>query len=268
VGAGPLHTQFDSQGHGYTSLFLASAVAKFTLGEDVVKTGEKPFTLIQTIPVNYNIGHLATSEGDTAHPTDEYLVALDKWSIDRFQPIGPLHPQDLQLINLVGGKGPMDLISDTPIGVGEPHYAQIMKASRLKPLAVYAPGTNPGTMQPDPNAVQFGGEKTVRNGDIVEVWMTAQRSHFTPDIIRVKQGDHVKIHITNIEQTEDATHGFGIADYNINASLEPGSTNNFEFTADKPGTYNFYCTEFCSALHLEMAGWLLVEPAGAGTVGS
>lgn len=267
VGAGPLHTQFDSQGHGYTSMFLASAVAKFTLGEDVVKTGEKPFTLVQTIPVHYNIGHLATSEGDTEHPTDEYLVALDKWSIDRFQPIGPLHPQDLQLITLGGGKGPMDLVSDTPIGIGEPHYAQIMKASRLKPLAVYPPGTNPGTMQPDPNAIKFGEEKTVRSGDSVEVWMTAQRSHFTPDIIRVKQGDHVKIHVTNIEQTEDATHGFGISDYNINASLEPGSTNNFEFVADKAGSFNFYCTEFCSALHLEMAGWLLVEPAGAGTVG-
>ncbi len=63
VGAGPLHTQFDSQGHGYTSLFLESAIAKFTLGDDVVKTGEKPFTLIQKIPVNYNIGHLVDGRG-------------------------------------------------------------------------------------------------------------------------------------------------------------------------------------------------------------
>ena len=102
VGAGPLHTQFDGQGHGYTSMFLASAVAKFTLGEDVVKTGEEPFKLIQTIPVNYNIGHLATTEGDTVNPDDKYLVALNKWAIDRFQPIGPLHPQNFQLIDLNG----------------------------------------------------------------------------------------------------------------------------------------------------------------------
>ncbi|MDE3096377.1 MAG: Sec-dependent nitrous-oxide reductase [Chloroflexota bacterium] len=267
VGAGPLHTQFDGQGHGYTSLFLASAVAKFTLGADVVKNGEKPFTLVQTIPVHYNIGHLAVTEGDTAHPDAKYLVALDKWSIDRFQPVGPLHPQNLQLIDLGGGKGPMDLVADMPAGNGEPHYAEIMKASKLKPLVVYPPGTNPGTMQPDPNAIKFGQERVVRTGNNVEIWMTAQRSHFTPDILRVKQGDHVKIHITNIEQTEDATHGFAIADYNIQASLEPGSTTNFEFVADKSGSYNFYCTEFCSALHLEMAGWLLVEPSGSATIG-
>jgi nitrous-oxide reductase len=264
VGAGPLHTQFDGMGHGYTSMFLASAVAKFTLGDDVVKTGEKPFSLIQTIPVNYNIGHLAVTEGDTEHPDSKYLVALNKWSIDRFQTIGPLHPQDLQLIDLNGGNGPMDLISDTPIGIGEPHYAEIMKASRLKAIPVYPPGTDLQTMQTSPFAIKFGGEKTVRDGNTVEVWMTAQRSHFTPDIIRVKQGDHVKIHITNIEQTEDATHGFGISQYNINASLEPGVTENFDFVADKAGSYNFYCTEFCSALHLEMAGWLLVEPAASG----
>jgi len=90
--------------------------------------------------------------------------------------------------------------------------------------------------------------------------MSAQRSHFTPDIIRVKRGDHVKLHITNVEQTRDATHGFAVAQYNIQASLEPGETANFDFVADKPGSWNFYCTEFCSALHLEMAGWLLVEP--------
>jgi nitrous-oxide reductase len=264
VGAGPLHTQFDSKGHGYTSLFLESAIAKFTLGDDVVKTGEKPFTLIQKIPVNYNIGHLVTAEGDTVSPDDNYMVALNKWSIDRFLTVGPLHPQNFQLINLKNGEGPMDLISDTPIGVGEPHYVQMIKADKLKTLALYEPGTDPLTMQPDPNGIKFGGEKVERTGNTVEVWMSAQRSHFTPDIIRVKEGDTVKLHVTNIEQTEDATHGFAIADYNIEASLEPGATENFEFKADKPGAYNFYCTEFCSALHLEMAGWLLVEPA-AGT---
>ena len=99
-----------------------------------------------------------------------------------------------------------------------------------------------------------------RNGNTVEIWATATRSHFTPDIMRVKQGDTVILHMTNIEQTKDATHGFAIADYNIQASLEPGETANFEFAADKVGAFNFYCTEFCSALHLEMAGWLLVEP--------
>lgn len=263
VGAGPLHTQFDSQGHGYTSLFLASAIAKFTLGEDVVKTGEKPFTLVETIPVHYNIGHLATAEGDTVSPDDNYMVALNKWSIDRYAPEGPLHPQNLQLIDLKGGKGPMELIADMPVGMGEPHYAQIIKADKLKALDLYPAGTDALTMEKSPYAISAGQEKVERNGNTVEVWMTATRSHFTPDIIRVKQGDTVKLHITNIEQTRDATHGFAISNYNIQASLEPGETANFEFVADKPGSWNFYCTEFCSALHLEMAGWLLVEPSSA-----
>ncbi len=260
VGAGPLHTQFDSQGHGYTSLFLASAIAKFTLGEDVIKTGEKPYTLIQQIPVHYNIGHLSTTEGDTVSPDDKYMVALNKWSIDRFLTVGPLHPQNFQLIDLKGGKGEMELIADMPIGVGEPHYTQIMKADKLKALDLYAPGTDPITMQPGKDAIKFGEEKTVRDGNTVEVWMSAQRSHFTPDIVRVKQGDRVILHVTNIEQTKDATHGFAISQYNVQASLEPGEATNFDFIADKSGSYNFYCTEFCSALHLEMAGWLLVEP--------
>ncbi len=111
----------------------------------------------------------------------------------------------------------------------------------------------------------MGGEKVERRGRTVEIWMSAVRSHFTPDIIRVRQGDRVILHVTNVEQARDATHGFAVADYNIQASLEPGESANFDFIADKPGAYNFYCTEFCSALHLEMAGWLLVEPASAST---
>jgi nitrous-oxide reductase len=263
VGAGPLHTQFDSQGHGYTSLFLANAIAKFTLGEDVVKTDEEPFTLIQTIPTNYNIGHLATAEGDTVSPDDNYMVALNKWSIDRFLSVGPLHPQNLQLIDLKGGTGEAELIADMPVSGAEPHYAQIMKADKLKALDLYEPGTDAITMEKSEFAIEGGQEKVERNGNNVEVWMTATRSHFTPDILRLKEGDNVTLHITNIEQTKDATHGFAIADYNIQGSLDPGETATFAFVADKPGSYNFYCTEFCSALHLEMAGWMLVEPAAA-----
>ena len=263
VGAGPLHTQFDSQGHGYTSLFLASAVAKFTLGEDVVKTDEEPFSLIETIPVHYNIGHLVTAEGDTVSPDDNYLVALNKWSIDRYAPVGPLHPQNFQLIDLKGGIGPMELLSDTPIGIGEPHYVQIIKADKLHGIELYEPGTDPATFTTSDNAIVAGEERVERDGSHVEVWMSATRSHFTPDILRLRQGDHVMLHITNIEQTRDATHGFGIANYNISASIEPGEVAEFEFTADKAGAFNFYCTEFCSALHLEMAGWMLVEPTSA-----
>jgi nitrous-oxide reductase len=157
----------------------------------------------------------------------------------------------------------MELIADMPIGIGEPHYTQIIKADKLKALDVYPPGTDVLTMERSEFAIEAGGEKVERNGNTVEIWMSAQRSHFTPDIIRVKEGDRVILHMTNIEQTKDATHGFAIADYNVQASLDPGEVASFDFVADKPGVYNFYCTEFCSALHLEMAGWFLVEPAGS-----
>jgi nitrous-oxide reductase len=274
VGAGPLHTQFDSQGHGYTSMFLANGIAKFTLGADVVKTGEEPFKLIQTIDTNYNIGHLSIAEGDTVSPDDNYMVALNKWSIDRFLTVGPLHPQNFQLIDLKGGRGPMELVADMPIPDAEPHYTQIIKADKLHALDLYKPATDPLTMQPSPywtlnsdGAIAPGQERVERNGSNVEVWMTATRSHFTPDILRLKQGDKVTLHIASLEQTKDATHGFAIADYNIQASLDPGETFNIQFTADKAGSFNFYCTEFCSALHLEMAGWMLVEPTSVASLG-
>jgi nitrous-oxide reductase len=81
-----------------------------------------------------------------------------------------------------------------------------------------------------------------------------------PDTIRVKEGETVHIHITNLEQAYDATHGFAIEAYNINLSLEPGEAEDVTFVADRAGTFPLYCTEFCSALHLEMAGYLVVEP--------
>jgi nitrous oxide reductase len=55
-------------------------------------------------------------------------------------------------------------------------------------------------------------------------------------------------------------HGFAVPMKNVMVSLDPGETTTVEFTVDKPGSYSFYCTEFCSALHLEMQGWLIVEP--------
>ena len=48
----------------------------------------------------------------------------------------------------------------------------------------------------------------------------------------------------------------------MHASVEPGKTVTVKFKADKEGVYPYYCTEFCSALHLEMQGYLLVKPKG------
>src|SRR5690606_20555580 len=155
---------------------------------------------------------------DTANPSGKYLVALNKWSVDRFPVIGTLKPQNFQLVDL-GGEV-MDLVSDTPIGIGEPHYVQAIRADRIKAWEVYPPGTNPATMEVDPNATVSGEEGVERDGNRLEVWGTVRRSTITPDIIRARKGDHVVLHLTNVETTPDATHGFAVPRYNINVSLD------------------------------------------------
>ncbi len=257
VGNGPLHTQFDERGYAYTSLFVDSAVAKWSLGEPYFK-GDDAWKLVDKVSVHYNIGHLATAEGDTVKPDGRYLVALNKWSVDRFPPVGPLHPQNLQLVDLTATK--MKIMYDMPVPNAEPHYAQIIKADKIKAWTVYPMGTDIRTMERSPYAIERGKERVERKDNVVTVWMTAQRSSFRPDIIRVKKGNRVVLHISNTEKTRDATHGFAIPEYNIQLSIDPGETVTVRFVAAKAGAFSHYCTEFCSALHLEMQGWLLVEP--------
>jgi nitrous-oxide reductase len=249
LGLGPLHTVFDDQGNAYTSLFLESKIAKWSV---------KEMKVLDKLSVHYNIGHIMAAEGDTVSPDGKYVVAMNKMSIDRFQQVGPLYPQNFQLVDTTGEK--MRLLMDMPIGIGEPHYSQMIKSDKLKPIKIYAPGTNPYTDAKDPQAVEGGKEKIVRNGNVVDVYMTAVRSHFVPDRIEVNEGDTVNLHITSLEQAEDVTHGFTINMYNVDLSLEPGKHENVTFKADRSGVFPMYCTEFCSALHLEMAGYFLVKP--------
>lgn len=251
VGLGPLHTQFDGDGNAYTSLFLDNAVAKWTYGDK--------WELLETVSTQYNVGHIAAAEGDTVSPDGKYLVSLNKWATDRFNNIGPLLPQNLQLVDISGEE--MQVIYDMPMGLGEPHYAQIIKADKLDAWEVYPEiGWDPHTGQVDPDAALPGQERVERDGNNVEIWMTAIRSHFTPENVEIKEGDHVTWHLTNVERAYDATHGFALPGHNVNVSIEPGESATFEFVAKNSGVFNFYCTEFCSALHLEMMGHLLIEP--------
>ncbi|MFN8454056.1 MAG: Sec-dependent nitrous-oxide reductase [Anaerolineae bacterium] len=266
LGLGPLHTQFDDKGYAYTSLFLDSAVARWTLGGDFAdKHPEEPWKLVTKTPVQYNIGHLVTAEGDTVSPDGGYLVAMNKWAIDRFQNVGPLVPQNFQLVDISKTGTDMPVIYDMPIGSGEPHYAQMIKADKLKPWEIYPEiGWSPETQSVDPKAVTKPEDaKIVRDGKNVEVFMAVIRSHYTPEHVEVNQGDHVVWHLTNLERAYDATHGFALSGYNINLSLEPGEAQTIEFDADQSGVFGFYCTEFCSALHLEMTGYFTVKPSGA-----
>lgn len=249
VGLGPLHTQFDDKGYAYTSLFVESAVAKWKLGT---------WEVVDKIPVSYNIGHLCAAEGDTKHPQGKYLVALNKLSHGRHLSVGPSQPESSQLVDISGEK--MSLLYDA-FTEPEPHNAQMILASRLKPIEVYSKEENK-----NPKAIwDVKDAKVIRNGKNVEVYMLAVRSSFEPSSFEVNKGDHVTIYLTNIEQTTDELHGFGLLEYNINVVVDPGETKTIEFTAEKGGVYPYYCTNFCSALHQEMQGYMLVKGGGVAS---
>lgn len=257
LGLGPLHTQYDSKKCVvYTSLYVDSMVAKWDYC-----TGK----VLDKIAIHYNIGHLMTMEGDTVSPKGKYLVAMNKLSIDRFNPVGPLHPQNHQLIDISGDK--MEMLYDMPIGIGEPHYVVSISADKLQPAVRYKSGTDARTDKRHPNATRAGRETTERTCDAngqctVRVQGTLIRSHITPEIVEAEVGDEIYFHMTNLERAQDQTHGFAMYGHSVQLSVEPGKTATAYVKADREGVFPYYCTEFCSALHLEMQGYLLIRPKG------
>lgn len=249
LGLGPLHTAFDSKdGVLYTSLYVDS---------QVVRWDYKKLKVLDRINVHYNIGHLDSMEGKSTKPKGDWLLALDKLSIDRFNPVGPLHPQNHQLIDISGPK--MELTYDLPIPLGEPHDVVSIAADKLTPKVTFDIGTDSRTEKPSPYATLAGQEIVERDGNNVTVYATMVRSHINPERITVNKGDHVKIHLSSLERAQDETHGFAVDSMNVHASLEPGKTVTVEFDATEEGVFPYYCTEFCSALHLEMMGYLMVK---------
>ena len=243
VGLGPLHTQFGPDGHAYTSLFVDSAIAKWKLGT---------LEVVDKIPMSYSIGHLSAAEGDTVSPDGNYLIGLNKLSHGRHLSVGPSQPESSQLVDISEEK--MKLLYDA-FTEPEPHYAQMIKADKIKPIEVY-----PKEENKHPLAIWDVKDAGVtRTGNKVLVKMVAVRSTFTPTDFEIREGDEVTIAITNIEQTTDELHGLGILDYNINIVVDPGETKTVTFTARKKGVFPYYCTNFCSALHQEMQGYLIVR---------
>jgi nitrous-oxide reductase len=246
VGLGPLHTQFGPDGHAYTSLFVDSAIAKWKLGT---------WEVVDKVPMSYSIGHLAAAEGDTVSPDGNYLVGLNKLSHGRHLSVGPSQPESSQLVDITEEK--MKLLYDA-FTEPEPHYAQIVKADKIHPIEVY-----PKEENKHPLAIWDVKDAGVtRQGNKVVVKVVEVRSTITPTVIEVNEGDLVTVAITNIEQTTDELHGFGLLDYNINVVVDPGETKTFTFTAKRKGVFPYYCTNFCSALHQEMQGYLIVKPRG------
>ena len=254
LGLGPLHTQYSPvDGEVYTSLYVDS---------QVVKWNYKTLKVLDKENVHYNIGHLAGMEGKTSDPQGDYIIALNKLAIDRFQNVGPLHPQNHQLIDISGKT--MDLLVDMPLPLGEPHQAVGIRASKLHPHVRYKMGTNSKTGEIHVGKTLAGQERVVRTKradgtEQVEIFATFVRSHINPERITVNKGDLVTMHMTNLERAQDETHGFTIGGFDQHASLEPGETTTMEFVADVEGVFPYYCTEFCSALHLEMMGYMMVK---------
>lgn len=251
-GLGPLHTEFDDKGNAYTSFFVSS---------EVVKWNVKELKVLDRQPTFYSVGHLMVAGGNSAKPYGKYLVAYNKITKDRFLPTGPELCQSAQLFDISGEK--MQLILDYPT-IGEPHYAQAVPAELVRnngQLKIYDINKNE-----HPRAVKNEQDvRVVREGKIVRVYMTTIRSHLTPDNIEgIKLGDEVYFHVTNLEQDWDVPHGFAIKGANNSELLiMPGETTTLKWVPDRVGIFPFYCTDFCSALHQEMTGYLRVSPANS-----
>ncbi|WP_296229088.1 TAT-dependent nitrous-oxide reductase [Ralstonia sp. UBA689] len=252
IGLGPLHTGFDNRGNAYTTLFLDSQIVKWNL-EAAIKAfkGDKTAVpVVDRIDVNYQPGHGFTSMGETKEPDGKFFISDNKFSKDRFLPVGPLHPETAQLIDISGDK--MKLVADHAV-YSEPHDSIVIRRDIIKTRQVY-------NIDEFPNAVKDPKECRVeRKGKQVTVYLTSQAPAFGLREFTVKKGDEVTIILTNLDKVEDLTHGFAIPKYNINFIVNPQETKSVTFKADKPGVYWCYCTNFCHALHLEMRSRMLVE---------
>src|SRR5436190_7682300 len=250
-GLGPLHTEFDGNGFAYTSFFVSSEIVKWNI---------KDLKVVDRVPTYYSIGHLCVPGGPTKKPWGKYVIAYNKITKDRYLPTGPELTQSAQLYDISGDK--MKLILDFPT-IGEPHYAEAIPAEMIAKNSAkifkIEDNQNPFVAKGDNFA------RVERKGNEVHVYMTPIRSHFTPDNIEgVKLGEVVYFHVTNLEQDWDIPHGFAVKGAaNAELLIMPGETQTLAWKPEKVGVYPMYCTDFCSALHQEMQGYIRVSPAGA-----
>jgi len=260
VGLGPLHTTWDDRGHGYTTLFIDSQVAKWDIEAAVEAEPESEEPVVGKVDVHYNPGHLQAAEAETTEPAGDWLVSLNKLSKDRFLPVGPIHPDNDQLIDISGdadnARGGMALAADEPV-YPEPHDCVIAHRDRIEPNVVWDAADYEG----EKPFIAEGDSEIERTGDSsVEVRMMSKRSEFGLRDFTVQEGDEVTLTDTNIETVRDIIHGVAIPQHGINLAVAPQDTRQVTFTADEPGVYWIYCTYFCSALHLEMRSRMIVEP--------
>ena len=252
IGLGPLHTTYDGRGNAFTTLFLDSQIVKWNIDAAIkFHAGDKAAKyVVDRIDVHYQPGHISTDMGETKEAGGQFLAVGCKFSKDRFLPVGPLHPENEQLIDIRGEK--MVMLADHPV-YPEPHDFIIVKREKIKTRQVF-------NVDDFPNAIKDPKDSGVfRNGNKVTVKLVSQAPAYSLREFKVKKGDEVTLILTNLDKVEDLTHGFAIPKYDINFIVNPQETRSVTFKADKPGVYWCYCTHFCHALHLEMRTRMIVE---------